>query len=247
MYFIRNLRRPWTLAFLFASIAVGLIPASGLALDSDASASVPSLGGAGSFAVLAGSAVTCTGATVTGDIGVHSAVTVTQTSCPVTGAIHAGDDVATQAYSDFLVAYDAFKALPCNATLATLDGQTLPPGVYCFDGAATSTGAVLTLDGPSDGIWIFQIGTLGVGALTGTNFTVQRRDGAPLPCNSVYWSVADAVTMTDSTFGGTILAGAAITLTRGTFNGNGLAKAGATFTGGALTGCAPGGNSVTAG
>jgi hypothetical protein len=202
-----------------------------------AAATTPSLGSAATFAVLAGTAVTCTNATVTGNVGVYPGITITQTSCPVTGTIDAGDSVAAQAHNDFVVAYDAFKALPCGQALATLNAQTLSPGVYCFDAAATSTGGVLTLDGPSDGVWIFKIGSLGTGALTGTNFTVVKPDGTPPPCNSVYWWVAEAATMTDSKFVGTILAGAAITLTRGTFNGNAYAKAAATITGTAATGC----------
>jgi hypothetical protein len=98
----------------------------------------------------------------------------------------------------------------------------------------------LTLDGPANGIWIFKIGTLGTGALTGTSFKVVTASGAAPPCNNVYWWVAEAVTMTDSQLVGTILAGAAITLTRGTFNGDAFAKAAATITGTAVTACALG-------
>ncbi|MFL5312291.1 MAG: post-COAP-1 domain-containing protein [Myxococcales bacterium] len=222
--------------------------ASGDSSDSislvSAAATAPSLGSAASFAVLAGTAVTCTDATVTGNVGVYPGVTITQTSCPVTGTIDAGDSVAAQAHNDFVLAYDAFKALPCGKTLTTLDGQTLSAGVFCFDAAATSTGGVLTLDGPSDGIWIFKIGSLGTGALTGTNFTVVKPDGSAPPCNSVYWWVAEAATMTDSKFVGTILAGAAITLTRGTFNGNAYALAATTITGAAATACTLGGGTT---
>ena len=235
MHVLRELRRPRTLLSLLFSVVVVvvLVPASALALVSSA----PSLGTAGSFAVLSGTAVTCTGATVTGNVGVYPGVSVTQTSCPVVGSLNVGDTIAAQAQIDFSTAYDAFKALPCDSTLAGLDGQTLPPGVYCFDSAATVTGGVLTLDGPRDGIWIFKVGTLGTGALTGTNFSVIRTDGATPSCSSVYWWVADAVTMTDSTLVGTTLAGAATTITRGSFNGNALAKLGVTMTGGAVTGC----------
>jgi hypothetical protein len=201
----------------------------------------PSLGSAGSFAVLAGTAVTCTGTTITGNVGVSPGTSITQTSCPITGTIDPGDTTAAAAQSAFLVAYDQFAALPCDQVLTTLDAQTLLPGVYCFDAAATSTGGVLTLNGPSTGLWIFKVGTLGTGALTGTNFSVVTAGGAPVPCAGVYWWVAEGVTMTDSPFAGTILAGAAITLTRATFNGNALAKAAVTVTGDAVTGCATGG------
>ena len=114
------------------------------------------------------------------------------------------------------------------------------PGVYCFDAAATSTGHVLTLNGSSTDTWIFKIGTLGTGALTGTNFSVVTPSGAPPPCNNVFWWVAQAATMTDSQFVGTILAGDAITVTRGTFNGDALAKAAVTTTGTTVSACALG-------
>jgi uncharacterized membrane protein YebE (DUF533 family) len=57
----------------------------------------------------------------------------------------------------------------------------------------------------------------------------------------VYCWVAEAATMTNSDFKGTILAGAAITLTGGTFSGRALAKAAVTLTGVAATGCEGGG------
>lgn len=195
------------------------------------------VGTAGSFAILAGTAVTCTDATILGNVGVSPGTSITQTSCPVTGAISAGDGVAAQAMADFLVGYQAVAALPCDQTLTTLDGQTLAPGVYCFDAAVTSTGGVLTLAGPATGSWTFKVGTLGTGALTGTNFSVTTPSGAPPPCGGVTWWAAEAVTMTDSQLAGTILAGGAITLTRGTFTGNAYSMAAVTVTGNAVTGC----------
>src|SRR5207248_2061126 len=113
-----------------------------------ASSGVPSLGGAGSFAVLAGPAVTCTDSTVTGDVGIANPVppgsSVTQTRCIINGTVHAGDPAAVQANLDFSAAYDAFQALPCDQTFktATLGNLTLSPGVFCFEAALTSTDAV---------------------------------------------------------------------------------------------------------
>src|SRR5579864_4426937 len=167
----------------------------------------PSLGSAASFAALAGGpaagAVTCTTSTLTGDVGVVPIGTFVNTGCTISGTI---DTTAAGPYADFLNAYGALPgANPCTQTLTTLDGQVLSPGVYCVAAAATSTGSVLTLNGPSDGIWIFRIGTGGTGALTGTNFSVVMAGGG-VPCN-VYWWVSQAATMTDSNFVGTILAG----------------------------------------
>src|SRR3954468_16661772 len=203
--------------------------------------SAPSLGSASSFTVLSaapngGGAVTCTNSSVSGDVGSSGLpASIVQTTCAITGAIVA--PVSSGVVSDFNTAYDALAASKCDRVLTTLDGQVLSPGVYCVEAAATSTGSVLTLAGSSSDTWLFKIGTGGTGALTGTNFSVVAQSGSALACNQVYWQVAQAVTMTDSQFVGTVLAGAAITVTRGTLNGDLLSKAAVTLTGTAVTGC----------
>lgn len=190
------------------------------------------------FVVLANAAVTATDAAITGDLGTFLAPpdgSVTLTTTLLTGTVHVGDTAAIQAFNNFLGMYDALATKECDKVLTgTLAGVTLPPGVYCFDAEATLTG-VLTLKGPSNGIWIFKIGTSGTGALTGTNFSVVMAGGAD-PCNVTWW-VAQAATMTTSAFQGSILAGAAITLTGGSFNGNAWSKADVTITGTAVKGC----------
>jgi hypothetical protein len=193
------------------------------------------------FLVLAKTAVTCTGGTIAGDVGTFVAAptgSVTQTGCPITGQLRVGDEAATPAFNNFLSTYASRAPKPedvCTTLTGTLAAVTLPPGSYCFDAAATVTG-VLTLNGPSDGVWNFSIGTSGVGALTGTGFSVAMAGGGQA-CNVTWW-VAQAVTMTDSHLVGKVLGGAGITLTRGTFGGNAWAKADATITGTAVTGCA---------
>ena len=193
------------------------------------------LGSAQGFAVLGGPAVTLTDSIVNGDVGSSGPIaSVVETRSTITGAVHA--PVSDQVLTDFLAAYDALKNQQCDTILSgNLAGKVLTPGVYCVSAASTTTDGVLTLSGPADGIWIFKIGTSGTGALTGTNFSVVM-DGGGVPCN-VYWWVAQAATMTDSAFQGTILAGAAIKVSGGTFNGDALAKAAVTMTGATITGC----------
>ena len=190
------------------------------------------------FAVLANAAVTCTNGTITGDVGTFLATptgSFTDTICPVIGTVHIGDAAAVAGYNAFVAAYDATDLTqPCTLLTGTLAGVTLAPGVYCFDAAAALTG-VLTLKGPSNGTWLFLVGTLGTGALSGTNFSVVMEGGAQ-PCNVTWW-VAEAATLIDSHFIGTIMAGAGITLTRGTFAGNIWSQADVTITGTALVGC----------
>lgn len=202
-------------------------------------AAAPALGTAGTYAVLAGPAVTLTDSSITGDVGSGLPFsTIAQTNSTVNGTLHQGDASAIGAYNDFLSSYDALALEPCNVTLTgTLAGQVLAPNVYCFDAAATLTGQ-LTLDGPSNGIWIFKVGNLGTGALTGTNFSVVMSGGGQ-PCN-VYWWVAEAATMTTSNFQGSILAGMDSTFTGGSLIGRDLTKGAATLTGATVSSCGPG-------
>src|SRR5438270_13389021 len=64
------------------------------------------------FAVLGGTAVTCTASTVTGDIGIWPGIAVTRTGCVVTGTIHVADAAAEQAYLDFVTAYNRLRDHP---------------------------------------------------------------------------------------------------------------------------------------
>ena len=175
------------------------------------------------FAVLAGAAVTCTTSTVNGDVGLANPGVITNTGCTITGSTEQGTAAAQAAYATFLADYaDLQGAPPCDFNNVPLAGAFLPPGVYCYDAAVTVTNATLTLIGSATDTWIFRIGTLGTGALTGTNFTVLMTGGAT--CNNdVLWWSAQAATLTDSAFMGSILAGADITITRGSLAGQVLA------------------------
>jgi hypothetical protein len=237
------------LLFLVPFAALFYNPIPGLAI-----AFAPSLGSASGFAALAGTAVTCTNSTVTGDVGIVTGSLV-NTGCTIVGTVNNANAAAKSAYADFLTAYDTLHFnTPCDQTLTgTLAGVTLSPGVYCFTAAATLTGT-LTLNGPADGVWIFKIGTGGTGALTGTNFSVVMAGGAEgTPCPNVYWWVAQDATLTTSNFQGTILAGGDITVTGGTFIGDALAggagtidlpTGAVTLTGSTITACPPAGGDV---
>lgn len=179
------------------------------------------------FAVLAGTAVTCTDGNVGGDVGVWPGTAVTQTRCTVTGIVHPADSAAEQAFLGFVSAYGQLRDHPpaCRATVTATLNETLLPGVYCVD--ATAKAGVLMLDaqGRANASWTFLVD----GALTGTGFNVVMLNGGQ-PCNVAWWVKAEA-TFTDSNVLGTILAGAAIKVTRGSLTGNAWAKAGVTLTG----------------
>jgi hypothetical protein len=198
------------------------------------------LGAASEFAVLGGTNVTCTGGSVVGNVGVSpgSAVSYTNTGCTVAGGTPpATDQSAAQARADFLAEYARFqassKSAPCTSVTGSLAAQNLAPGAYCVD-AVAKTG-LLTLTGPSNGVWTFFID----GALTGTNFSVEMAGGGQ-PCN-VYWVPRLAATLTTSAIKGNILAGddtlGSITLTGGTLAGQAFANVAVTMTGASVIGC----------
>jgi hypothetical protein len=185
------------------------------------------LGTDGTFAVLAGQAVTNTGSsTVNGDLGVSPGAAVT--GFPpgiVNGTVHAADAVAGQAQLDLTTAYnDAAGRTPFTAVPADLTGLTLTPGVYTNATALGLTGAV-TLDaqGDANAVFIFKAGST---LITGSGSTVNLINGAQ-PCN-VFWQVGSSATLgTTSHFVGNILALSSISMNNGvTLDGRALARNG---------------------
>jgi hypothetical protein len=192
--------------------------------------SAPSLGTASNFAVLGGAGVTCTDSTITGAVGSLLTVTLTPT-CTINGAIDQGDATATQAYNDFVLAYQQLASISCPTDAAhnlsgDLGGQTLSPGVYCISGVGLLT-SQLTLNGPSTGIWIFKAAS----SITPIGGSVVMAGGGNA-CN-VYWQAGTAVSLDATQFVGNVLAGSAITFTGvgSSLSGRALAKTAVTTTG----------------
>ena len=186
----------------------------------------PNLGPAADFAVLAGTALTCTDSNVAGPVGVAFSTAFASTRCKMQVQVAPGP------WGNFRAAYTTIAdslGCPSDHTYSTLAGLFLAPGTYCVAAAATMTGGTLTLTGT--GFYLFEIGT-GGGALTGTSFTVVGGD----PCNTFWW-VHDAVTLTTSTFEGTILGGGAITLAGTSLAGRAFATGAVTMTGSNIFGC----------
>ena len=196
--------------------------------------SAPPLASAQGFAVLGTTTVTNTGASlITGDLGLSPpGVSVTGfslvpgvnrivvgpppatgvTSGPgiVTGTIHVGDPVALMAHADATKAYAALLAQTCNTNLTGQDlgGQTLAPGVYCFNTSAQLTGQ-LTLSG--NGVYVFQIGST---LTTASNSSVVLASGAL--AGNVFWQVGSSSTLgTASAFVGNLIAFTSDTVTTG--------------------------------
>ncbi len=188
------------------------------------------LGSAASYAVLAGSTITNTGATsIHGDIGLSPGIAITGIPAgqPTGGSIHAGDVAAAQAQADLLTAYDFLAGMPCGTTMSGVDlgGLTLAPGVYCFSAAALMTGA-LTLDAQGDtaAVFVFQVSS----ALTVADLSsVIVSNGAQ--ARHVWWQVGSSASLgLSSVMLGNILAHTSITLnTNASLSGRALAQGGA--------------------
>jgi hypothetical protein len=216
-----------------AAVLALLLPAS------QSSAQVaPSLGAAEPYALLGtnvvatSGTVTCTdtgpGTSINGNVGTTFNTITNNGPCTITGSIDA--PVAAQVVTDFNAAYnsvDAANAI-CTGVIPTTT-TSLAPGVYCSAAGTTiGAGVTLTLNGSASDVWVFRVGTSGLGALTLTDANVVM-GGAALACN-VYWKTAEAATLTRSNFVGTILSGDAITMTNGGWVGRGLASTDVTVT-----------------
>jgi hypothetical protein len=178
--------------------------------------SVP-LASAANFAVLGGSTVTNTGASmVLGSVGVWSGTAITGFPPGIVtgGAKDPGTAPAMQAQADLTTAYNDAVALPAttNLTGQDLGGLTLTPGVYRFDSSAQLTG-ILTLNGlgNANAVFVFQINST---LTTASNASIVAENGAQAA--NIFWQVGSSATLgTDTSFIGNILALTSITATTG--------------------------------
>jgi hypothetical protein len=210
------------------------------------------LGTAGNFAVLAGSTVTNTGATVIngGDVGVSPGTAITGFFSVDGGpgiitppyTTHAADSVALKAQSDLTTAYNAAAGLAPTMDLSgtNLGGLTLTPGVYSFSSSAFLTGT-LTLNnlGDPNAQFVFQIAST---LITASNSSVVTINGGSMPGCDVFWQVGSSATLgTATAFEGHILADQSITMNTGAsiMYGSALAiNAAVTLQDNSITNCA---------
>ncbi|GEP34786.1 hypothetical protein NSZ01_25540 [Nocardioides szechwanensis] len=202
------------------SVAAGALLVVGVAMSgaSPAYAADPILlGTAESFAVLAGSEVTNTGASVvSGDLGVSpgTAVSGFPPGQVNNGTQHVADAVALQAQNDLTTAYLQAANSPTDTDLTGTDlgGLTLIPGVYEDTSSMQLTGTV-TLDAQGDpsAVFIFKAGS---SLTTASGSSVNLINGAS-PCN-VFWQVTSSATLgTGTDFVGTVMALTSATLDTG--------------------------------
>ncbi len=193
------------------------------------SASPINLASAGSFGIMATSAITSTGfSVINGDVSLDPGTSMTGFPAGiVNGAIHINDSVSAQARLDLLAAYNTAKALPsgtiisAGADLGALYPAGIPPGTYT-SGSTMLVSTPLTLDagGNANATWVFQIGS----SLT-TQASVLLTGGAQE--KNVFWvPTEDATVGVGTIFYGTIVSGRDVTAVTGsTINGRILAGA----------------------
>jgi hypothetical protein len=203
------------ISFGLAALFVLIWPLTGFA------ATDPGLGGAGYFAVLAGTGTSLsnTGPSwITGEIG--AAAGIVGFPPGTAGPQHNADAVYITAETNLGTAYTNAAGQPTTTDYSNvnLGGLTLGPGVYNQSTAPTLTGT-LTLSG--GGIYIFKEGST---LITASGARVVLTNGAQ-PCD-IFWVVGSSATIaTSTTFVGTIMALASITMQTGaTLNGRALAR-----------------------
>ena len=168
------------------------------------------------FALLGGSAITCTNGTVTGDIGVSpgTAITGFPGSCTVNGTIRSTADAAA-AKTDLNTFYNSLSQ-SCVAISGNLNNVTLTPGVYCVGSAAFNLTGSLTLNGA--GLYLLRFGDT---FITTAGAQVRLTNGAT--CGGIAYQVGSSATLSGSVVGN-VVAQTTITFTGATITGRALAK-----------------------
>jgi hypothetical protein len=187
--------------------------------------SVPPLGAASTYGILAGTAVTCvTGGSIFADVGVSPGGAITGfPPCTLTGTRHAADAAAAAAQVALTSAYNALVAETCGTTIvADLGGTTITPGVYCSASSVGVTGTV-TLNGQGNANARFVIKA---GSSLTTAGSVALTNGTQ--AKNVWWQVGSSATLgTASAWQGNIVAFTSITLNdNATMLGRALARNG---------------------
>jgi hypothetical protein len=190
-----------------------------------------SLAGASNLAILAGSGITSTGATViTGDLGLSPGSSVGGFPPGIlNGTQHINDVMANQAKLDLTAAYNDLAGRT-SIDIVTLSGNigglTLTPGLYKSTSSLAISSGDLTFDakGNANAVFIIQIAS----TLTTTSGRKVILSGGALASN-IFWQVGTSATFgTTSVFKGTVMAMQSITFNTGaTLDGRGLARTGA--------------------
>ncbi len=188
------------------------------------------LGATANLAILAGEAVTNTGATViTGDLGLNPGTSVGGFPPGIlNGTMQINTETAIQAKLDLTAAYNDVAART-STDIVTLSGNmgglTLTPGLYKSTSSLAISSGDLTFDakGDENATFIIQIAS----SLTTTSGRQVILKGGASAAN-IFWQVGSSVTFgTTSVFKGTVMAMESITFNTGaTLDGRAFAQSG---------------------
>jgi hypothetical protein len=202
---------------------------NGISIQNTQMATV-SLAGTSGFALLAGSAITNTGATnITGDMGLSPGTSIG--GFPpgiIVGTQQINTILSTQGKLDLTAAYND-AAGRTSTDIVTLSGNigglTLTPGLYKTTSSLAISSGDLTFDakGNPNAVFIIQIAS----TLTTTSGRKVFLKGSASASN-IFWQVGSSATFgTTSVFKGTIMAMQSITFNTGaTLEGRALARTG---------------------
>jgi hypothetical protein len=189
------------------------------------------LAGASTLAVLAGSAISSTGATnITGNMGLSPGTSIGGFPPGIlVGTQHINDNIATQAKLDLTAAYNdaAGRTATDIVTISgNIGGLTLTPGLYKSTSSLAISSGDLTFNanGNPNAVFIIQIAS----TLTTTSGRQVFLSGGALASN-IFWQVGTSATFgTTSVFKGNVLAMQSITFNTGAkLDGRALARTGA--------------------
>jgi hypothetical protein len=189
------------------------------------------LGDAATFAVIAGSAVTSTGATViTGDLGLSPGTSVGGFPPGIlNGTLHINDATASQSKADIMAAYNdaaSRTATDIVTVSGNIGGLTLTPGLYKSTSSLSLSSGDLTFDalGNPNAIFVIQVAS----SLTVTSGRKVILAGGAQAAN-IFWQVGSSATFgTTSVFRGTLIVMQSISFNTGArLNGRALTRTGA--------------------
>jgi hypothetical protein len=166
------------------------------------------LGDAAAFAVLAGSTVTNTGATViTGDLGLSPGTSVGGFPPGIlNGTLHINDAMASQSKIDITAAYNdasSRTAMDIATVSGNIGGLTLTPGLYKSTSSLSLSSGDLTFDalGNPNAVFVIQVAS----SLTVTSGRKVILAGGAQAAN-IFWQVGSSATFgTTSVFRGTLI------------------------------------------
>ena len=208
-------------------------------LQTTPQASIP-LGAADNFAILAGSGITNTGATViNGDLGLSPGTSVGGFPPGIlNGTLHINDAAANQSKLDIAAAYDDAKSRTATDIVTisgNIGGLTLTPGLYKSTSSLSLSSGDVTFDalGNPNAVFIIQIAS----AFTATSGRHVILAGGAQASN-IFWQVGSSATFgTTTAFKGTIIALQSVSFNTGaTLDGRALSRNGAvTLSGNTIT------------